>query len=487
MERLTGLDAAFLALETPSAHMHVMATMVFDPSNVPGGFGADTVKRLIAERLPLMPPFRRRLVTVPFGLHNPLWVEDPGFDLDYHVRRAALPAPGGPRELGRLTAEIAGRPLDRSRPLWEMSVVEGLEHGHVALIAKLHHAAIDGALGVELMSHFFDLDPIPVSDDDPPQLEKERVPSDVEMVLGAASSFVRRPVLFVRAARNAVRSGVKVVRRLRNEPVQAGVPLTAPMTRLNGVTTPHRRVAFASVPLADVKAVKNAFGVTVNDVVVAATSGALRTYLADRGGVPSRPLVAAIPASVRTEDERGVMGNRVSTMFATLAVQVADPVERLRSAHEVMAGAKAVHEDIGGQTLSQWAAVAAPAIFSRGMRIYERLLQGRHPPVINAILSNVPGPTFPLYCAGARLVGMFPMGPVMSGTGLNITVISYLDNVEVGIMACREIVPDVWAIADGFSHALDELVGAAGRSSRDAGAADPIDLTSPASWPIPTS
>jgi len=485
MERLTGLDAAFLALETPSAHMHVMATMVLDPSDVQGGFGADTVKRLIAQRLPLLPPFRRRLVPVPFGLHNPLWVEDPGFDVDYHVRRAALPAPGGPHELAALTAEIAGRPLDRSRPLWEMSVVEGLEHGHVALIAKLHHAAIDGALGVELMAHLFDLDSIPVSDEDPPEREHERVPSDVEMVLGAASSFVRRPILFARAARNAIRSGVRVVQRLRAEPVQAGVPLTAPKTRLNGATTPHRRVAFASVPLADVKTVKNAFGATFNDVVVAATSGALRTYLASRGGVPSRPLVAAIPASVRTEDERGAMGNRVVDLDGERGEHGRDPVERLRRAHEVMRGAKAVHEDIGGQTLSDWAAVAAPAIFTRGMRVYERLLQGRHPPIMNVVLSNVPGPTFPLYCAGARLVGMFPMGPVMSGTGLNITVISYLDTVEVGIMACREIVPDVWAIADGFSQALGELVKAARRSTTPE--SERIDLTAPVTRSVPTT
>jgi len=466
MERLTGLDSAFLALETSSAHMHVMATMVLDPSTAPDGFGVETIKALVAERLPLLPPFRRRLVPVPFGLHNPLWVEDPNFDLDYHVRRAALPRPGGPRELAAFTAEIAGRQLDRSHPLWEMWVVEGLESGHVALVMKLHHAAIDGALGVELMSHLFDLEPKPVARPDPTIVDRETIPSDLEMVLGAFTSFARRPLLFARAARNAVRSAVRVAQRLRNDPVEAGVPLTAPATSLTGVITPHRRVAFASVALADVKTVKETFGTTVNDVILATTSGALRRYLDQRGELPSRPLVAAIPASVRTEDERGVMGNRVSTMFANLAVHVEDPVERLRRAHAVMSGAKAVHEDIGGQTLSQWAAVAAPALFTRGMRIYERLLQGRHPPIMNLVLSNVPGPTFPLYYAGARLVSMFPMGPVMSGTGLNITVISYLDTVEVGIMACREVVPDVWQIAEGFADSLSELVKAAGRETQ---------------------
>ena len=466
MERLTGLDAAFLALETPSAHMHVMATMVLDPTGVPGGFTAETLKALLAGRMERMEPLRRRLVPVPFGLHNPLWVEDPDFDLDYHVRRAALPAPGGMAELAAFTAEVASRQLDRNHPLWEMWVVEGLEQGHVALVVKLHHAAIDGALGVELMSHFFDLERTPVEPwDGTSPIDAETIPSDVEMVLGAVTSFARRPVLFARAVRNALRSTVRVAQRLRNESVEGGVPLTAPATQLNGVLTPHRRVAFASIPLADVKLVKNSFGATVNDVILAVTGSALRAYLARHGGVPARPLVAAIPASVRTEDERGTMGNRVSTMFASLAMDVDDPVERLRRAHATMRGAKAMHEDIGGQTLSEWAAVAAPAIFTRGMRIYERLLQGRHPPIMNLVLSNVPGPTFLLYCAGARLVGMFPMGPVMSGTGLNITVVSYLDTVEVGIMACREIVPDVWEIADSVSDALADLVKAASEVS----------------------
>jgi diacylglycerol O-acyltransferase / wax synthase len=461
MQRLTGLDAAFLALETPSTHMHVMATMVLDPSESPGGFTVDTMRKLIAERLPRLEPFRRRVVDIPFGVHHPVWIEDPDFDLDYHVRRAALPAPGGMTELAELTAEIAGRQLDRRRPLWELWVVEGLEHGHIGIIAKMHHAAIDGVLGVDLMTEIFDLESNPAPKP-PAELPKaERLPSDAELLIGAMTSIARQPLRMVRAARNLARSATRVAQRIRAQPVNAGVPLTAPPTPLNGVLTPHRRVTFASVPLADVKDVKRAFGVTVNDVVLAVCAGALRRFLDARGDVPDKPLLAAIPASVRGRDQRGVMGNRVSAMFATLATQLDDPTDRLFAARDVMSGAKQMHEDIGGNTLHEWAEMAAPVMFSRGMRLYERLVQGRHPPIVNLIVSNVPGPSFPLYCAGARLVSLFPLGPVLAGTGLNITVLSYLDSVGFGLIGCREIVPDIDDIAAAVPDALAELVKAA--------------------------
>jgi diacylglycerol O-acyltransferase / wax synthase len=462
MQRLTGLDAAFLALETPSTHMHVMATMVLDPSDVPGGFTVETMRKLIADRLPRLEPFRRRVVEVPFGLHHPVWVEDPDFDLDYHVRRAALPAPGGLDELAELTAEIAGRPLDRRRPLWELWVVEGLERGHVAIIAKMHHAAIDGVLGVDLMTEIFDLERHPAPKPPPEHApQPDRVPSDAELLVGAVTSIARQPLHAYRAVRNLTASAVRLVQRLRSEPVSAGVPLTAPPSPLNGVLTPHRRVALSSVPLADVKEVKQAFGVTVNDVVLAVCAGALRRYLEMRGRVPDKALLAAIPASVRTPDDRGVMGNRVSAMFATLATQLDDPVDRLFAARDVMSGAKVVHEDIGGNTLHEWAEVAAPVLFSRGMRLYERLLEGRHRPIINLIVSNVPGPSFPLFCAGARLVSLYPLGPLLAGTGLNITVLSYLDSVGFGMIGCREIVPELGAIAAAVPDALGELLKAA--------------------------
>src|SRR5919106_5715578 len=382
MERLTGLDAAFLALETPSSHMHVMAAMVLDPSDVPGGFNVHTLRQLIAERLPRLEPFRRRVVEVPFGVHHPVWIEDPDFDLDYHVRRAALPAPGGRKELADLTAEIAGRQLDRRRPLWELWVVEGLEHGHVAIIAKMHHAAIDGVLGVDLMTEIFDLERHPAPKPPPEHApQPERVPSDAELLVGAVTSIARQPLRAYRAVRNLTRSAVRVVQRLRSEPVSAGVPLTAPPSPLNGVLTPHRRVAFSSVPLADVKEVKRAFGVTVNDVVLAVCAGALRRYLERRGSVPDKPLLAAIPASVRSSDERGVMGNRVSAMFATLATQLDDPVERLLAAREGGGAAKLVQADWGDTVEQDGAELGASVCFPGGGGLCGGLRRGRPPPV----------------------------------------------------------------------------------------------------------
>lgn len=450
MERLSALDAAFLSIETPTMHMHVMAVSVLDPSSVEGGVSADTLRRLIEARLDRIPPFRRRLVNVPFGVHRPLWVEDPTFDLDEHVRPAALPAPGGPRELARFVGDVASHPLDRTRPLWEMWVVEGLARGEVAIVAKVHHAALDGASGVEVLTQLVDLEPVPVSE---PQVlhpwYPDRVPSELEMLTGALLSLARQPAVVLRAARQVVAGAVRLGRRLRRESMQAGVPFTAPRLPWNAPLTPHRVVAFVSVPLAEVRAVKEATATTVNDVVLAVVAGALRRYLADRAEVPDSPLVAAVPVSVRREGDRSAAGNRVSVLFTRLPVHVAEPAARLEAVRTVSRGAKQVHEDIGPDTLEQLAAATAPAVMARGARLYAQLrLAERVRPVINLVVSNVPGPQFPLYLAGGRLVRLYPMGPVLDGAGLNVTVISYCGRVDVGLMACRETVPDLWQLAD---------------------------------------
>jgi WS/DGAT/MGAT family acyltransferase len=461
VQRLTGLDAAFLALETPSNHMHVMAVAVLDPTDLPDGFTAETLRRLIESRLDTLPPFRRRIVRVPFGLHHPLWVEDPGFDLEYHVRQTAIPAPGGPRELAELVGEMAGHPLDRDRPLWQMWVAEGLEHGHVAIIAKVHHAAIDGASGVEVLAHLVDLEPTPVPatvDHDRAVWRPERVPNDVEMIAASLVSFARQPARMARAVVHLGRSLVRLGTRLRNEEVHAGVPFTAPRLQWNVMITPHRQVAFATLPLEDVKKVKEAFGATINDVVLAVLSGALRRYFLERGELPDRPLVAVVPTSVRSQDDKQP-GNRVSAMFTQLATDRDDPVERLTQVRETMTGAKQVHADIGGNTLEEWAELAAPAMLARGARLYGQLrLADRHPPIHNLVVSNVPGPQFPLYIGGARLVDMYPMGPVFDGAGLNVTGMSYRDQVDLGFMACRETVPELWRLAAEVPEALAELV-----------------------------
>ena len=275
MQRLTGMDASFLYLETATNHMHVAATAIFDPSTVPGGYSFEKVRDLVDSRLHLLPPFRRRLLTIPFELHHPLWIEDPDFDLEYHVRRAALPAPGGEAELAEFAEQVMARPLDRDRPLWEMYVVEGLEHGHIATITKTHHAAIDGVSGAELTVNLLDLsaDAPPTPPPDVPW-KPDRIPSDLELFTYALNSLSRSPVRGYKAARRTVATALNLRRRNRSADVHAPpAPFSAPRTPLNVAISPHRRFAFTEVALDDVKMVKNALGGTVNDVVLTVVAG----------------------------------------------------------------------------------------------------------------------------------------------------------------------------------------------------------------------
>ncbi|HEY3832657.1 MAG TPA: wax ester/triacylglycerol synthase family O-acyltransferase [Acidimicrobiia bacterium] len=462
MQRLTGLDAAFLSLESPVAHMHVMGVAIVDPAGV-DGFDGDRVRAHLLERLPLIPPFRRRLLPVPFGLHYPLWVEDPEFDIDYHFQRAALPSPGGPRELAEFAAAVAGRPLDRTKPLWEMHYVEGLEGGRVGIVSKIHHSAIDGLSGVDIMAHLFDLEPTAAPRADvelAPTWEPDHVPNDAELLAHAVMSIARQPVRIVKTARKMATTATHVVRNVRGRPVKAGVPLTAPKLTMNGMITPHRKLAFVSVSLPEVKRVKDALGVKVNDVLLALATGALRTYLQNRDELPDRSLVVSIPTSVRSENERNTMGNRVSAMFASLPVEIDDPLERIRYIHESMDDAKDLHDEIGANTLADLAELASPAMLSSVMRMVSSLrLTDRFGSAIhNAIVSNVPGPPFPLYLAGARLEAMHPLGPIFDGAALNLTVISYLDSIDFGFLGCRELLPDLDALAHAVPDALAELL-----------------------------
>jgi WS/DGAT/MGAT family acyltransferase len=467
VERLSGLDASFLYFETPTVHMHVCATIVFDPSTMAGGYSFDKIKDFLQSRLHLVPPYRRKLATVPFNLDHPYWVEDESFDLDYHVRRIGCPAPGTEEQLADIAADIAGRQLDRTRPLWEVWVVEGLENGHVAVVAKMHHSTVDGVSGANVMVHFFDLEPgvaeKPLRDDWKP----ERKPSDVEMLGRALVSRAMRPVQLVGMIPQTVGAVAKFVLARRGGDAGMPTPFTAPRTSFNAAVTPHRKVAFARVSLEEIKFVKRTFGTTVNDVVLAVASGALRRYLEEGRELPDKSLIAAVPVSVRSDDEGDQEGaNRVSAMFASLATDIEDPVERLMAIHEVNKGAKEEHQAIGAELLQNWAQFAAPTTFSLAARAYSALkLAERHPVIHNLVISNVPGPSFPLYFAGAKLVGMNPLGPVMDGAGLNITVLSYMDSVDWGLIACRETMPNLWRLAAAIPDALAELRKAAEAAS----------------------
>jgi diacylglycerol O-acyltransferase len=470
MERMSGLDATFLYFETPTMHMHVCATIVFDPSTVPGGYSFEHIKETVAGRLHLAPPLRRRLAQVPFRLHHPVWIEDPNFDLDYHVRRVGCPGPGGERELAEVVGDIAGRQLDRTRPLWELWIVEGLDNGLVAAVAKVHHCTVDGVSGANLLVHFFDLDPDAAPREPAPaEWKPDSAPSDVQLVGQALLARAVRPLNAVRVGARTIGAITGFVRTRLNKDVQGGMaaPLTAPRTHFNVPITPHRRVAFARIPLDDVKAVKRAFGTTVNDVVLAIASGALRRYLEQRDDLPDKSLIATVPVSVRTDQQKATVGsNLVSAMFTSLRTDVDDPVERLMAISEANKGAKEEHKAIGADMLQNWAQFAAPTTFSLAARVYSGMkIASRHPVIHNLVISNVPGPQIPLYMAGAKLESMYPLGPVFDGAALNVTVLSYMDTVHWGFIACRETMPELWDLAAAVPDALAELRKAADTKS----------------------
>lgn len=470
MQRLTGLDASFLALETRASHMHVASLGIYDPSTVEGGVSIDRVIEIYSQRLHLAPPFRRRLVEVPLGLHHPLWIEDPDFDIRNHVRHTAIPAPGGTTELANLVSRLVALPLDRTKPLWEIWLIEGLQNGNVGLLSKVHHAAIDGAAGNDLLVALLDLTPEVAEHVPEEPWVPDRVPTDPELLGYAATSLARQPVRVAKALARTAQAGV-AVRRMGQDsraPVLPPAPFQAPRTSFNTSLTPRRSYAFTSLDLPTVKAVKAAMGCTVNDVILGLCGGALKRYLDDLGEEVDSSLVAMVPMSVRTDDDAGGQGNKVTSMLCTLATDVDDPMDRLKVIHECMAEAKEQQKAIGADTLQEWAEFAAPAVFGSAMRLYSRMkVADRMRPLFNVTISNVPGPPFPLYSAGARLVANYPVGPIIDGTGLNMTVMSYLDQLDFGLLACPDVLDDVWAVGDALHDSLDEFVARAGVTKKD--------------------
>ncbi len=471
VRRLSGLDTAFLAAETADNPLHVMAAMVLDPSTVPGGYSFDGFRDRLGERLGLVPPLRRRLVAMPLGLQRAIWADDPHLDLEYHLRRARLPAPGGPRELASFVAGVAERTLDRDRPLWELHVVEGLEQGHIAVVAKLHHALMDGVAGMGFMASLFSLEP------EAPPLETETSPletgpASVELRPGVfalagsalADLALRQPAAVGRAVGGTGRAAVRLGRWLLRAPGRPTLPFTAPRTALSSVPTPRRVLASTSISLDEVRDVRKRLDATVNDVVLAVLSGALRRFLGQLGDLPDVPLVAAVPVSVRGGGGPDP-ANAVSVMFARLPTHLDDPLARLDAVRRETERAKQLHEAIGGDTPLELLELLWPPVLSMAARLYAGLhLAERLPPVCNLLVSNVAGPPVPLYFGGARLVALYPFGPLYDGMGLNVTVVSCEGSLGFGLVACRESVPDLSDLAAAIPEALTELRKAAGSS-----------------------
>jgi diacylglycerol O-acyltransferase len=457
MDRLSGLDASFLYFETPAHLMHVCGLLVLDTSTMPDGYSFPALRETLRTQLQDNPAFRRKLHNPLLNVDHPVWVADEDFDIEHHVRRITVPAPGGSHELAEVCGDIAGQPLDRGRPLWEFWIIEGLADGRVAVMTKMHHATVDGVSGASLVSELCSLEPgaPPMSQSAHPL--PERRPRDREIVLDGLIGLAKRPLKLARVLPSTVGALEGWIQRARRGAAMPA-PFSAPRTSFNGMVTGHRAVAFTRLDLGDVKEVKNAFGCTVNDVVLALCSGALRTYLDDRGELPESSLVAMVPVSVHGKTKAGGT-NKVSGMFSSLQSDIDDPVERLAAIAEQNRIAKEHHQTLSASLLQDWAQFAAPNTFGLAVRVYSRLrMADRHPVIHNLVISNVPGPPMPIYFLGARINGFYPFGPVFHGAGLNVTVLSNDGHLDVGIIACRELAPELWELADDLPLALDELL-----------------------------
>jgi WS/DGAT/MGAT family acyltransferase len=485
VDQLTGLDTSFLNMETATTYGHVSGLAIFDPSTAPGAPPTfEDIKNIIRERIHLLPPYRRRLVELPLGLDHPYWIEDPDFDLDFHVRHIGLPPPGDDRQLAEQVSRIVARPLDRRRPLWELYFIEGLQGGMVAQLTKIHHCAIDGVSGAEILALLLDIEPEPRKVDPPRKAWRpEPEPTQLEMLARGLWAVAGTPRKGIRLGRQALRHLPALSRSLgfgelpgsgllnqlvgrTPDPMLSEASTTAPRTSFNDRISPHRRFAFGSVSLDEVKEVKAQLGVTVNDVVMGLCAGALRRYLEERGELPADPLVAMVPVSVRSEDQKGQFGNQVSSMSASIHTNIADPIQRLQRIHESMSIAKEQHQALPATLLQDFAQFAPPAVAARAARVIARATVAQLVDMpFNVVISNVPGPQFPLYGIGSKLVASYPVSAINDGIGLNMTVQSYNGSLDFGLVACRELMPDVWDVMDYLRMELEVLKDAAKESA----------------------
>jgi diacylglycerol O-acyltransferase / wax synthase len=481
LRQLTSLDAQFLAVESARIYGHDAFLGIYDPSTAPDGrLDMETVTRLLETRMHLLPPLKWRLVPVPLGLDLPYWIEDPDFDLDFHVRETAVPSPGDDRTLAETAARLFGRPLDRGRPLWEFYVIHGLTGERVAILTKIHHSVVDGISGNEIMAALLDPEPtgrvFDAAPADPPA--PPAMPRDREMLLRGLRGLPRQPLRALRSLPTTAPAfpdlpgatalpGVPTLgrmysraRRALGSDESAGVlevtTARPPRTPFNGPVSAHRRLAFGSLSLDAVRQVRRAFGTTVNDVVVTLCAGAVRDWLLERDALPDDPLVAMIPMSVRKRDERGTWGNRISMMIVPIPTDEPDPAKRLQRTHELLRSAKERHSALPASLLTDATAFIPPAVASLAARNTVDILSRTRPP-LNLVISNVPGPRTSLYCAGAEMVSNFPVSVIVDGVGLNITVVSYKNRVDFGIVGDREQIDDAWDFLDGAAHALREL------------------------------
>jgi WS/DGAT/MGAT family acyltransferase len=468
VRQLSGLDAGFLSLETATAPMAIASLSILDPRTAGDRLDVDGLRQLLRRRIGRAPALRRRLASLPFDLTRPYWVEIPPaeVDLEVHIEATELPQPGGWHELSELMAYELSRPLDRNRPLWQLLFVEnvrsvpGVPEGAVALIARVHHAAIDGVSGAEILATLVDGALAPQAD---PPIESAPESGALDLLLRAGKDLAGAPRALSRGVgRSLVGLGEGALARLRSGQAPP-LPFSAPRTSLNRPVTAERSWAPAFFDLGRIKTIKNAEQATVNDVVLAICAGALRGWLEDQGDLPDKPLVAMVPVSVRSESERGHGGNLVSAMLVSLATDEADPLRRLRAIRDAAGASKTALQAVGARTLVGSADLLPFALSGLAVRLYSRLaLAERHRPMFNLVVTNVPGPPRRLTIGGAEMLCYVGAAPVFDGLGLILPVLSYAGTVSIGVTADRTILGDAAAFADRLQAALDELEQAIG-------------------------
>ena len=468
-EQLTGLDNLFLHAENARSPMHIGACAIYDPSTAPGGaVRFKDILNFVKSRIPLAKTFTQKLKTVPFGLDNPYWIDDPDFDIEFHIRHIALPHPGDWRQLCIQVARLHARQLDLSKPLWEFTVIEGLDNipnvpkGSYAIVSKVHHCAIDGMSGVDISEAIHTL--YPDADVEPSETYQTnaREPGDLELLARANLNNMVKPFHALNVARRMAPGALKFASGItRGEFDLLGAKV--PRTRFNGVVSPHRVVEGVAFDLDDIKSIRKRIpGVTVNDVVLAIVGGGLRKYLKAKDELPTDSLIAMAPVSVRSQNEKGALGNEVSALSIPLGSHIPDPLARLHFTHESAKNSKNMSKAVGAREMSEASKLAPAMIAGVSTRLYSRLgLANRLAPMFNTVVTNVPGPQVPLYMAGARMVQSYGLGPVMDSVGLFQAVTSYCGELVITFTACREMMNDPAFYAECLQSSFDELYAAA--------------------------
>jgi WS/DGAT/MGAT family acyltransferase len=470
MQQLTGLDASFLYLETPKTPMHIGGVMIYDQRTVKGGkLRFKDILDHFESRLHLARTFRQKLVHVPFNLDHPYWIEDRDFDLEYHVRHIRLPEPGDWRQLCIQVARLHSRPLDLTKPLWEFTIIEGLDdidglpRGSFAVVTKIHHACIDGVSGVDMVEAIHDVEPYvdrPAGPVTPWKGEQE--PSALELVVRAQVHNMTQPYRLAEVLARTVPALGRLGQRATVADAERA-SLAPPRTRFNHVVSAHRVIEGRRFDLAEIRAIKDTVdGATVNDVVLAVCGGALRRYLLAKHELPGVPMIAMAPISVRGSDEKGAMGNRISAMTVSLGTHIEDPIERLGAIHEAAAASKGMSNAVGAKLLTDYSQFIPSTTAAMAARLYVQLgLSERVNIPFNCVVTNVPGPQFPLYSAGAKLLAQYGLGPIFDGMGLMFPVFSYNGKLFLSVTSCREMMPDPEFFSECMQAAFDELKAAA--------------------------